>query len=418
MTVSRWANGHASRRLERNWELTDPGIVVRPPTRGPRISTGGHPPEPCALKRAPSRSSARSSGRIGRRRRLASPVRNVGAFRRAAIPVSSRKVVPEFRASISAFDGRSSSHTMRKEFLSRATVAPSASMPATDASVSSERSGCPMRQGPPDRALMNTARWVYDFEGGARTVPSSLDALATNFTRSPPYGLRDEARDADLRFPVLQGADDRVDASGSDERDDGGACSAHACHQGPGGPSPPRGRLVDPYEGRIGGAVHLEGAEIVPLQGEAVRFVHLGANRGEIDSSKARLRDHSTGNMQDGQEVRRQTVDFLQLAGLVVRHDDAAEERCAGVVEGTRNCHAGLQGFVDADVDDLERLKGHVEHSRARKDDRIGHGGTALQPAGHRDLRIDRHLEGDLATTAPEDVLRATDRKVGIDPGR
>ena len=94
------ASGHAMRRLERNWELTSPGIVADPPRRTPLTRMGREPPPPRDSALAPRAWSASTRGPTGRFRRLASPLRVVVPSRREATPARSRSVVPEFRASI------------------------------------------------------------------------------------------------------------------------------------------------------------------------------------------------------------------------------------------------------------------------------------------------------------------------------
>src|SRR6266545_2677134 len=195
------ASGHAMRRLERNWELTLPGIVADPPRRTPPTRMGGEPPPPRDSARAPSVWNASSRGPTGRFRRLASPVRVVVPSRREATPARSRSVVPEFLASIGFAGAWRGPPDTRKSSSLVAMSTPNAAMPDAVASVSSDRSGWRIRHGPPDSAAMTIARWVTLFDGGARIVPETVEGIARYLTPRPPATRSCSARPREFLNP-------------------------------------------------------------------------------------------------------------------------------------------------------------------------------------------------------------------------
>ena len=143
---------------------------------GPCTASGSRPPSRAA-KRAPQADSGSITRRIGRRRRLASPVITANRWWLASTPHSSRAAVPELPMS-STSAGSTSPPTPRPATRhvpsgSCATSAPSARIAAAVRSTSSPSSSPVIRVSPTASAPNISARWLIDLSPGTAMRPAS-----------------------------------------------------------------------------------------------------------------------------------------------------------------------------------------------------------------------------------------------------
>src|SRR5439155_154516 len=156
----------------------------------------------------------------------------------------------------------------------------------------------------------------------------------------------------------------------------------------------------------------------------ATRAVRQG---GEDDRTvSVALRRRSTNRSGDSRRAdsvpqattSREAIMNENFSRLVVRRDNAAEEGGARIVERTGNRYAGIAGGIHSDTDDPKRLERGAEGASTREDDRVRHGGAALQSARDRNLRRDRDLDAYLLSTASKDSLGTQSDKSRVESVR